>query len=207
MDDKIKTLIKESYNNNAGARDKSEIEPWKVKELNKVLSKIDGENNSTLLDLGAGSGVYGKYFENNGLEVTCIDLSSGMIKLCKEKGLYAHIMDFYNLEFEENSFDVIWSLNTLLHVPKKSIEKIFKNIKRVLKPNGLFYLGLYGGDDFEGIWEEDFYEPKRFFSFYKDEMIKELVQKYFEIESFESVKVDNRHMRFQSILAKNEVRK
>lgn len=202
MDENIKSIIKKSYNNNAKLRDKNEIEPWKVQELNKVLSNIENKRPSTLLDIGAGAGLYGKYFKNNGLEVTCIDISSSMIKLCKEKGLNAYVMDFYNLKFEKNYFDVIWSLNTLLHVPKKSIEEVLKNIKRVLKPNGLFYLGLYGGDNFEGIWKEDIYEPKRFFSFYKDEMIKELVQKYFEIESFETIKINNGHMKFQSILAK-----
>ena len=112
-------------------------------------------------------------------------------------------MDFYNLRFEENSFDIIWSLNTLLHVPKRSIDKIFNGIKRVVKPGGLFYLGLYGGENFEGIWQEDFYEPKRFFSYYEDDKLKELIQKHFRIQSFESFKVENRNKRFQSILVRN----
>lgn len=203
MDENIKGIIQESYNKNAKLRDKNVIDSWKLQELKKVLSKIEDNINSTLLDLGAGSGIYGKYFANNGLNVTCIDLSPNLIELCKEKGLNSYTMDFYNLTFEENYFDVIWSLNSLLHVPKNSIEEILMDIKKVLKLNGLFYLGLYGGEDFEGIWQDDFYEPKRFFSFYSDDTIKEIVQKYFKIESFEAIEVKNKQKKFQSILARN----
>jgi SAM-dependent methyltransferase len=202
MDEDIKRIIRNSYNNSVGLRDRKEIESWKEKELNKVLANIDDKKNCRLLDLGAGSGLYGKYFENNGLQVTCIDLSSSMINLCKQKGLDAHIMDFYDLEFDENFFNIIWSLNTLLHVPKKSIHKVFEEIKRVLKPNGLFYLGLYGSNNFEGIWEQDRYEPKRFFSFYENNTIKELIQEHFKIEKFEVYDIGDRHIKFQSILAK-----
>ncbi|WDV48117.1 hypothetical protein PV797_10565 [Clostridiaceae bacterium M8S5] len=59
-----------------------------------------------------------------------------------------------------------------------------------MKPKGLFYLGLYGGENSEGIWEEDFYEPKRFFSFYEDNDIKKLIERYFQIECFESFAVE-----------------
>ena len=41
--------------------------------------------------------------------------------------------------------------------------KALENVCTVLKPAGLFYLGMYGGYDFEGIWDKDIYTPKRFF--------------------------------------------
>lgn len=202
MDENIKRILKDSYNNNTNLRDKNVIDLWKLEELKKVLSIIKDKKNTNLLDLGAGSGIYAKYFADNGLKVTCIDLSSNLIELCKKKGLNSHIMDFYNLTFEENCFDVVWSLNSLLHVPKNSIEQILVGVKKILKFNGLFYLGLYGGEDFQGIWHDDFYEPKRFFSFYTDESIKRLVEKYFEIVSFETIRVKNKQKNFQSIIAK-----
>jgi hypothetical protein len=29
-----------------------------------------------------------------------------------------------------------------------------------------FYLGMYGGKEYEGVWPEDEYEPERFFCFH-----------------------------------------
>ena len=33
----------------------------------------------------------------------------------------------------------------------------------IICADGLFVLGLWGGEDFEGVWENDRYEPARFF--------------------------------------------
>lgn len=204
MDEQIKNILKASYDQSKETRDRSDIIGWKMREITKALHHMPQEtDNCKLLDLGAGSGLYGAYFQDQGIDVTCIDLSSSMIDLCKEKGLNAKIMDFYNLDFNSSTFDVVWSLNTLLHVPKKSIHKVFEGITKVLKPNGLFYLGLYGGANSEGIWEEDFYEPKRFFSFYEDDALKELVERHFTVENFETFAIENnRNFNFQSILAR-----
>jgi Holliday junction resolvasome RuvABC ATP-dependent DNA helicase subunit len=48
-------------------------------------------------------------------------------------------------------------------------------------------MGVYGGYNFEGAWDEDPYSPNRFFSFYQDEEIKEVVSKEFEIIRFDIV--------------------
>lgn len=63
------------------------------------------------------------------------------------------------------------AMNCLLHVPKAQPPGVLAEIKRVLKPGGLFYLGLYGGMSTDGIWEQDTFEPKRYFAMYPDEDI------------------------------------
>jgi ubiquinone/menaquinone biosynthesis C-methylase UbiE len=85
--------------------------------------------------------------------VTCIDLSNEMVNLCQEKGLNAHVMDFYDLQFPDQSFDAVFALNCLLHVPKANLESVLKEVHRVLRDGGLFFCGVYGGQDTEGIWE------------------------------------------------------
>ena len=201
MDKYIKSNIKDSYNKNAHMRNHNFIENWKEQEILKVLAKVDMKKELKLLDLGAGNGIYAKYFKDKGIDVSCIDLSEEMINLCLKKELKAKVMDFYDLKFDESSFDIVWSLNTLLHVSKENIEKVLKQIKKVLKPNGIFYLGMYGGENFEGIWKDDSYYPQRFFSFYEDSLIKEIVGKYFDIVGFDSIDIENRHSKFQSIIS------
>lgn len=204
MDSIIKTDLKESYERNVRLRDRDEIVNWKINEMDKFLKYLHKEEKSTLLDVGAGAGQYGKYFKNRGLQVSCIDFTKEMVLACLEKGLDAYVMDFYNINFQGRKFDAAWALNTLLHVPKNSFEEVLLNIKNNLEPDGLFYIGVYGGYDFEGVWDGDFYTPKRFFSFYENEAIKKIVQKFFKIEEFTVIPIESRDMDFQSMILRNE---
>lgn len=95
-------------------------------------------------------------------------------------------------------------MNSLLHVEKANRSFVLEEIRNVLNPYGLFYMGVYGGDDSEGIWEDDLYTPHRFFSFYQDENIKRVVSSCFEIISFERIETGGKYY-FQSIvMRKNE---
>lgn len=207
MDNNIKKIIAGSYNKNSQYRDNNRIADWKKDEVNYFIKKMNELKINNILDLGAGSGIFGKYFEDKEFNVKCIDISEGMINLCLNRGLDAKVMDFYDMTFENNSFEAIWSMNTLLHVPKKSLKIILKEIKRVLKDDGIFYMGLYGGRSSEGIWENDFYEPHRYFSFYEDEEIKEIISEIFEIDEFKSRYGIRDGFSFQSMILKKNKKK
>lgn len=198
--------ITESYNKKAVERNSYNVQDWKVKERDTFLKFIQNEECSSLLEIGAGTGKDSLYFKEQGLSTFSTDVSPEMIKLCKEKGLNAGVMSFYNLNFPSNHFDSIWALNCLLHVPKIDIKGVLNEIKRVLKPSGLFYLGVYGGENFEGIWEEDHYTPKRFFSFYEDASLKELLSELFHIKYFAVVPKEKvgGQFNFQSVILGNK---
>ena len=199
----LKIKLAESYNNNATLRDRHEMEEWKRGRLELFAAQFPNRS-VKVLDLGAGAGQAGEYLQRQGFEVVCADLSPAMVEACRRRGLNAEEQDFYSLTFEENSFDAVWSMNALLHVPKASLNVVLAGIKRVLRPGGLFCLGLYGGPDSEGVWENDPYEPKRFFSFYSHASIREMMQEYFEIMHFEVVPLAGDGLDFQSmILRKN----
>src|SRR5690606_3962913 len=107
------------------------------------------------------------YFQENGLEVVAVDLSPAMVALCREKGLEAHVMDFLRLDFPPGSFDAVYALNCLLHVPDRDLPAVLEAIRAVLRPGGLFFLGVYGGGALtgEGSYDHDDHNPPRFFSF------------------------------------------
>jgi len=172
--DQLRTNLIQSYNRQAEQRNKGEIEDWKAKERAAFLTLLQREEKQTLLEIGAGHGRDSKFFQENGLQVTCIDLSTEMVKLSQQKGLSAGLMDIVHLGLLDTSFEAIYALNSMLHLPKKELPIALQNIRRILKPHGLFFLGVYGGYDFEGIWEEDPYNPKRFFSLYSDENLKQV---------------------------------
>lgn len=100
----------------------------------------------------------------------------------------------------DDTFDAIYAMNCLLHVPKDQIRVVLGEIRRVLKPQGLFYMGVYGGQDSEGIWENDTYEPKRFFSFFTDEKMIELGEEFYHLESFNVVEYQPEGLHHQSMV-------
>jgi SAM-dependent methyltransferase len=199
MENNSRESLKETYNKYAHIREKNEIQPWKVENRRKFLEIVKKEDKTSLLEIGAGIGRDSKFFMDNGLKVKSTDLSSEMIALCKEKGIEAFELDFYNLHILEERFDCIWAMNCLLHVEKINLPLILKEISGVLKLSGLFFMGVYGGEDSEGIWEEDIYTPHRFFSFYTDETINEVVTKCFDIVNFERIETGGKY-HFQSIV-------
>ena len=195
-----KSSLKQSYNNHAEMRDKSEMEPWKFNERENFLNRLKEEKRTAILEIGAGPGRDSLYFQQQGLDVVCIDLSEEMVRLCRDKGLKAHCMDFYKLDFPEEHFDAVYALNCLLHVPKADLDHVLDQILKVLKPKGLFFYGVYGGQDTEGIWEDDTYEPKRFFAMYKDEDLVQIVKRKFIVEDFHTVDMGEGKPHFQSLL-------
>jgi len=198
----LKANLISAYNQQAEERSKHGIEDWKAAERATFLSMLQQENKQSLLEIGAGHGRDSIFFQEQGFAVTCIDLSPEMVRQCQQKGLTAFIMDMVNLEFEQASFDAVYALNSFLHLSKQEFPIALKKVYRVLQPGGLFYLGLYGGVDFEGIWENDSYIPKRFFSFYTDENLKKILSDLFGILYFRSIVFGEETRDFQSIILK-----
>lgn len=110
--DVINTL-RQAYDRYAAERDQHGIEAWKVVERQNFLSTVQAEGKARLLEIGAGPGRDSKFFQDNGLDVTCTDLSPEMVELCRAKDLDAHVMDFRQLDFADQTFDAIYALNCL----------------------------------------------------------------------------------------------
>jgi SAM-dependent methyltransferase len=203
-DNQMKANLIEAYNQQAEQRNKYEIENWKAAERAYFLSLLQKENKRNLLEIGSGHGRDSLFFQEQGFTVRCIDLSPEMVRLCQQKGITAFVMDMVNLEFEQASFDAVFALNSFLHLPKSEFPLALENVRTVLRTDGFFYLGLYGGFDFEGIWEEDSYTPKRFFSFHTDEGLKEILTDFFDIFYFKNIPLGEDRKPFQSIILRNQ---
>jgi len=197
----IRGALRESYDLNAQKRDSAVTEEWKIEERSKLSSLFQQEDKRSLLEIGSGPGRDSKFFQDQGFEVVCIDLSPEMVKICRQKGLAAQVMDMADLQFPASSFDAVYSLNSLLHLSKAEFPTVLSRINEIMKPSGLFYLGMYGGHDFEGVWEDDTYTPKRFFSYYSDDHIQQLVATVFDILSFYHIMTSRQsNLHFQSLI-------
>lgn len=108
-----------------------------------------------------GHGQDSVFFRNHDLDVVAIDLSPAMVARCREKGIDGRVMDVSHLDFPPDSFDAVYTMNCLLHVPNARLPAVLDAIGALIRPGGLLFLGLYGGLDEEGIAEDDYHDPPR----------------------------------------------
>ncbi len=96
----------------------------------------------TVLDVGASSGIIDSNIAPFVKHLTGIDIDISAIKHAnknyKQKNLLFKKGDALNLTFKANSFDIIICTHVYEHV--ENPYKLFKEIFRVLKPNGICYL-------------------------------------------------------------------
>ena len=188
----FKDNIKKYYDKEAELRNSKSVKVgWKALVRENFCKLIKQEDKKTLLELGAGAGYDSLFYMDNGLTVTAVDISSEMVKNCKEKGIDAHELDFYNLSSLNKKFDCVYAINTLLHVPKADLPHVLHEIDSVLESNGLFYMGVYAGDDVETeSVQSEVSDVPRLFMFYSEAYLKGILINYFQILDFESLEID-----------------
>ena len=200
MTDDVTRILRDAYDRRVEERGMRPAPAWETVERDNFLKLLQQEQNTTLLELGAATGSDAVFFKAHGFDVVCVDLSPQMVERCRAKGLVAHVMDVADLRFPPDSFGAVYAMNCLVHVPKSQLRRVLGRVSRVVKSDGLFYLGLYGGREFEGVWDEDYYEPKRFFCHYLDEDLCALVVEVFNLESFRRVPHGWNGLHFQSLI-------
>ena len=181
---KLTNGLVNSYEKYAHERNAHSPDEFKVRERSEFLRFLKDEGRETLLEIGCGPGQDAQFFQDQGFQVLAVDNTPTMVKLTAEKGVTARRLDCYDLDEINESFDAVYTMNCLLHIPKQDIDQILRLISGRLNERGLMYLGIWGDKNFEGIWEQDRYEPKRFFSFWKTESLLEVLQRLFRLEYY-----------------------
>jgi SAM-dependent methyltransferase len=194
----IRASLVVSYDGGAERRDRQDKQPWKIAERAAFLRRLQQAGCVRLLEIGAGTGQDSEFFASHGLDVVATDLSPAMVARCVAKGLDARVMDFAALDFEPTSFDAVHAMNCLLHVPDSELPAVLSGIARVLRPRGLFFLGVYGGTGSAGVVQWDDHVPPRFFVWRTDEEILHFASAAFDIVDFH-VAQDGTEHRFQSL--------
>lgn len=119
---------------------------WGMKDeayVNSLLSLLPDDFKGSLLDIPVGTAIftYKKYGRMKNAEIVCMDYSSEMLDYAREKFAAMesdHIKclegDVGALPFNDNSFDIVLSMNGFHAFPDKT--KAFNEVFRVLKPGG-----------------------------------------------------------------------
>src|SRR3989338_731977 len=111
----------------------------------KVYEFLKGEaKGKNVLEVGCGDGYGADYLAAAGFEVTAFDYDDAVIAAARAKygrpNLKFLPMEAGALRFEEGSFGIVCSFQVIEHIPQAGIPRYLSEIKRVLRPEGAFYL-------------------------------------------------------------------
>jgi len=118
--------------------------------LDEIHTELTGCN---MLDIGVGGGRTTFHFAPMVKNYHGIDISNNMIKKCREK--YGHwnnvkfdVASVVDLKmFEDSTFDfVLFSFNGIDYINNEDRHSALKEIKRVLKPHGMFVFSSHNYD-------------------------------------------------------------
>src|ERR1044072_4053619 len=100
-----------------------------------------------VLEIGCGVGTDGAQFARAGADYTGVDLTEAAIELARKRfelsGLPGkfQVADAENLDFADESFDLVYSHGVLHHTPDTA--RAVREIHRVLRPGGKAVVMLY----------------------------------------------------------------
>lgn len=155
-------------------------------EMNELLSDIHNELNAvkerylphggSVLDIGCGPGLFLKNFDQKFVK-SGIDITPGMIELARKvipDGKFI-VGDFLQ-EDVGGSFDLIFSVGTLMYLSKSTMYKFVEKTTELLKPGGLIFISYP-----HAIAKKDLYFPDLHYNQYSPVFIQKLYQKDFEV--------------------------
>ena len=120
-------------------------EEWEKQFLNYMQPHAaDFFPGKKILDAGCGNGRFAYYAAKYGAEVWAIDLGPAVeVAQHNTQSRNVHVVqaDLHNPPFALESFDFIYSIGVLHHLPNP--EAAFQNLLRFLKPGGVVQIYLY----------------------------------------------------------------
>jgi ubiquinone/menaquinone biosynthesis C-methylase UbiE len=144
--------------------------PWR--ELTFIKDFVSPGN--FVLDLGCGNGRLFQLFSDLNIFYVGLDISTKLIKEAQkaytQQGAQFIISDALKLPFSSGSFDIVFSIALLHHIPSWEYRcQLVKEVYRVLKESGLFFVSVWN------LWQ------RRYLKF----MLKSFLAKFFSLSDLD----------------------
>lgn len=206
--------LQETWDKIAKSFDKTRKKPWK--ECTDFIESL--EPSTILLDACCGNARNTLLFHNKFKKIICLDFSSNLLKIVKEKIkeeeienielIHANVED---IPLEDDSVDNVIFIAALHNIKgRENRIKSLKEIKRVLKKSGKALISVWSREqdkfrdifkekktkkdeefgDIEIYWNQDGLDIPRFYHLYsKEEFIEDLERSGFKILEIKGVKL------------------
>jgi ubiquinone/menaquinone biosynthesis C-methylase UbiE len=140
-----------SQENTKGRSYYNEFSSWYERERHRGYHRMIDElevdlalplcRDKDILEAGCGTGLLLKEFATVARRATGLDISQGMAKQARERGLNVVLGSVTDLPFPDASFDVVISCKVLAHIP--DISRAISELSRVTRPGGKLLLEFY----------------------------------------------------------------
>lgn len=171
----------------------TDYDQWYTTKMGRFVDEVETacafelfmpQQDQKILDVGCGTGNFSIKLAEKGAIVTGIDVSDEMLNIARTKtgGLpitYKN-MDLYQLEFEDNTFDAVFSMAAFEFVkdPARALSELF----RVLKPGGKLMVGTIHLDSSWGrLYTSEYFQKETVFKHAAFKTLEEMAAFYPEI--------------------------
>ena len=173
--DKNKETVEAYDKNSRYYAEKFDSYGIRTEDIDQAL-KLDESGSNKVLELGCGGGQDAQYIISKvGADnYIGVDASAGLINIAREKNPTGefHIKDMRNVSYETETFGVIFSFASMLHVNREELAQMVKKCHKWLKIGGILYIstkyGDYREERIKNLGDEKYYY------FYKPEDIEKL---------------------------------
>src|SRR6266853_5688472 len=152
MNDNITRSIRESYDQLAGeyARrifNELQHKPLDRELLNRFAAEIAG--GGEVCDMGCGPGHVARYLRDAGTKVFGLDLSPRMLEQARHLNPDISFREgnMMALDLQDGTLAGIAAFYAIVNIPKESLPLVFREMERVLQPDGLLLLAFHTGNE------------------------------------------------------------
>jgi len=174
MDKNKKTI--DAYDKNPQFyADKFDEAGTRIEDIDKTI-KLNESVSLETLELGCGNGRDAEYIINRvGVKnYTGIDASKGLINLARQKvpaGEF-HVKDMREIDFDPETFGIIFSFASMLHLKQEEMETLLLKCHKWLKIGGILFISTKYGEYREEMTNN--LGDDKYYYFYRPEDIEKL---------------------------------
>jgi len=152
MNDPVTNSIRESYDSLAEEytrriSDELQHKPLDRELLDRFAKQTQGRGE--VCDMGCGPGHVARYLRDAGASVFGLDLSHGMVEQARKLNPAIPFREgnMMALDLADETLAGIAAFYAIVNIPKQSLPVVFREIHRVLRPDGLLLLAFHTGDE------------------------------------------------------------
>ena len=148
--------------------------------------------NPQVLEAGCGEGRDAALLTRSGAKVIGLDLSTGLLEVARRQYPEIEFIEgnLLALPFNDQQFDGVWAHASLVHLETlEDVQSVMREFNRVLKTNGTLYLYVkkQTGESDTAVVADSLSQHERFFRYYTDELLRNLLSQHgFTVSSIET---------------------
>jgi SAM-dependent methyltransferase len=124
-----------------------DYKPMDRELLTRFANAVAGRGR--VCDLGCGPGQVARFLKAHKVDVFGVDVSAGMVQQASAANPTIQFQqgDMRHLDVQDASLAGIAAFYSIIHIPQAELPAVFKELHRVLQPDGLLLLTFHRGDE------------------------------------------------------------